>query len=241
MKKLTDEEKAALNADIPREAVQTKPGRGGLSYVAGWWVQDQANQILGPDGWSQETISKRVVYGPIEIEKKNSKGETYTQWLVIYEAHVRVTIGGATRDGCACGSGEGSSLPDAMHGALGEAETDATKRALKSFSRRLGLALYEKPAEDGSRTHVDSRPEWAREAMQTVSDLRAEAEAGNGSLPVARKAVAEVADALIKLPPKYKRAVLEDLMAVASLVTDGDAESVAKSWITGQKPEGKAA
>ena len=233
MAQLTDEQRKALNADIPGEYVKTKPGKGGLSYVPGWWVQDQANQILGPDGWSQETISKRIVFGPQKMEDG--------KWMVVYEAHVRVTMGGATRDGCACGSGDGYSLPDVMHAAIGEAETDAAKRALKSFSRRLGLALYEKPDDDGQRTHVDDRDDAGRAAMAMVADLRTEAEAGSGSAVAAAKAVAEHRKAIVSLPKQHKATVLEDLTAVAELVAEGDARATAIEWITGQKMPEKAA
>jgi len=143
MKEFTDKIRGDLQADIPTDAVHQKPGKGSASYVKGWWVIDQANQILGADGWSCETISTSIEFGPEKVTKKKRDGEEYEAWLVVYKAHVRVTAGGVTRDGTACGSGDGAHLPDVMHNAVGEAETDALKRALKSLGRRLGLALYD--------------------------------------------------------------------------------------------------
>ena len=52
----------ALDAAIPVEAIHTKPGKGGLSYVAGGWVKDRMNAIFGPDGWS-DTCEWQVAPG----------------------------------------------------------------------------------------------------------------------------------------------------------------------------------
>ena len=72
--------------------------------------------------------------------------ENRGSFLAVYTARVRISVhaGGATiiREGH--GSGEGrSASPGEVHDiALKAAETDATKRALATFGKPFGLALY---------------------------------------------------------------------------------------------------
>lgn len=238
--KLSDEQRKALQESIPREAVtQRKQSGQTLDYVEGWWVIAELNRILGPDGWSFEVLREAW---PLPLgERKNSRDEP--RLTACFQVTGRLTFAdGSTREDVGIGSGVSKSDPvSVIEGATKEAVTDCIKRCARQMGNRTGGALYQKPDDSGQRTHVDDRPQWAKDAMQAIADLRTEAEAGKGSLIVAQGAVAEVRASLLKLPNQHKRTVLEDLMAVAALVTDGDAESVAKSWIIGQKTEGKAA
>lgn len=157
---ISEEEKelwTKLQADIDRRNVKQKPGRGSPDYVSGFYVTDMANQVFGNTGWTSETISHRIVHGPEKVQVK--EGEA---WLVVASAHVRVThiASGAFHDGVACGSGmDRFEVATAFHNALGEAETDAKKRAIKDFGRVLGLALYDK-----EKAHVSTEQE--REARK---------------------------------------------------------------------------
>ena len=139
---LNDAQVKALDASIPREQIHTKPGKGGLSYVAGGWVVDQMNRIFGPDGWSMAVLDLSPVPGAPQ--------------QVGMIARVRVTLHergepGRTicsREDVAAGTGHGA---DAWHQAAGEAVTDATKRCCARLGRYLGGQLYLKPSDDRSR------------------------------------------------------------------------------------------
>ena len=107
-----------------------------LSYIEGWYAVSEANRIFGFDAWSRETVESKCV-----IARENRGAFT-----AVYIARVRITVlaNGVTiiREGHGTGEGRGSS-PGEMHDlALKIAETDATKRALATFGRPFGLALY---------------------------------------------------------------------------------------------------
>lgn len=141
---LSDKQRAEMQADIPTDAVQSKQG---ASYVAGFYVFDELNRILGPDGWGSET---RSIAWPIPLEgfEKVAKDKSVKySFRAVCQATVRIFLTSNPaiyHDGSACGSGESPMAGDAAHHAVGEAETDATKRAARLFGRRLGLALYDK-------------------------------------------------------------------------------------------------
>jgi recombination DNA repair RAD52 pathway protein len=67
-------------------------------------------------------------------------------FLAVYIARVRITVhaDGATiiREGHGTGEGRGTSPGEAHDFALKAAETDGTKRALATFGKPFGLALY---------------------------------------------------------------------------------------------------
>ena len=105
-----------------------------LSYIEGWHAIAEANRIFGFDGWTRETAEMVIV----------REEEVGDKWRVAYRAKVRVYVNGIHRDGSGYGSGIAKDLGDAHEGALKEAETDATKRALMTFGNQFGLALYDK-------------------------------------------------------------------------------------------------
>jgi len=141
---LTNKQRAQCQADVPSDAVETKEG---ASYVRGFYVFDELNRILGPDGWGSETRSIAWPI-PLEVYEKNRKdGSTSTNYRAVCQATVRVFLAADPalfHEGSACGSGDSPLAGDAAHQAIGEAETDAAKRAARLFGRRLGLALYDK-------------------------------------------------------------------------------------------------
>ena len=96
----------------------------------------EANRIFGFDGWNRETIESKCVLA------RENRGT----FLAIYIARVRITVhaDGATiiREGHGTGEGHGSSPGEVHDIALKAAETDATKRALATFGKPFGLALY---------------------------------------------------------------------------------------------------
>ena len=72
--------------------------------------------------------------------------ENRGSFLAVYTARVRITVqaDGVTvlREGHGSGEGRGASPGEAHDTALKGAETDATKRALATFGKPFGLALY---------------------------------------------------------------------------------------------------
>ena len=127
----------ALRRNLDHRHVRTREAHGReLSYVEGWYAISEANRIFGFDGWNWETIESRCVLA------RENRGT----FLAVYIARVRVTVhaDGATiiREGHGTGEGHGTSPGEVHDIALKAAETDATKRALATFGRPFGLALY---------------------------------------------------------------------------------------------------
>ena len=133
----------ALRRDLDNQYVRTREANGReLSYIEGWYAITEANRIFGFDGWNRETVESRCVLA------RENRGT----FVAVYIAKVRITVHshGATviREGHGTGEGRGTSPGEVHDIALKAAETDATKRALATFGKPFGLALYRngKPA-----------------------------------------------------------------------------------------------
>ncbi len=127
----------ALRRNLDNQVVRTREVNGReFSYLEGWYVISEANRIFGFDGWSRETLETRCVLA------RENRGT----FLAIYIARVRITVhadGTAIiREGHGTGEGRGTSPGEVHDIALKAAETDATKRALTTFGKPFGLALY---------------------------------------------------------------------------------------------------
>jgi DNA recombination protein Rad52 len=127
----------ALRRNLDQRYVRTREAHGReLSYIEGWYAISEANRIFGFDGWSRETVESRCVLA------RENRGA----FLAVYTARVRISVqaGGSTtiREGHGSGEGRGASPGEVHDTALKAAETDATKRALATFGRPFGLALY---------------------------------------------------------------------------------------------------
>jgi DNA recombination protein Rad52 len=127
----------ALRRNLDRRYVRTREANGReLSYIEGWYAISEANRIFGFDGWSRETIESRCVLA------RENRGA----FLAVYTARVRISVqaGGSTiiREGHGSAEGRGASPGEVHDTALKAAETDATKRALATFGKPFGLALY---------------------------------------------------------------------------------------------------
>lgn len=134
----------ALRRQPSSRHVRTREANGReLTYLEGWYAISEANRIFGFDGWNRETVESRCVLA------RESRGT----FLAVYLARVRITVqaDGATivREGHGTGEGRGSSPGEVHDIALKAAETDATKRALTTFGKPFGLALYGHGKADG--------------------------------------------------------------------------------------------
>ena len=127
----------ALRRNLDHRQVRTREIHGReLSYIEGWYAISEANRIFGFDGWSRETIEPKCVLAR----------EIRGNFVAVYIARVRITVhadGAAiVREGHGTGEGRGMSPGEVHDIALKAAETDATKRALATFGKPFGLALY---------------------------------------------------------------------------------------------------
>jgi DNA recombination protein Rad52 len=127
----------ALRRNLDHRSVRTREANGReLSYIEGWYAISEANRIFGFDGWSRETVESRCVLA------RENRGA----FLAVYTARVRISVqaGGTMiiREGHGSGEGRSASPGEVHDTALKAAETDATKRALATFGKPFGLALY---------------------------------------------------------------------------------------------------
>jgi DNA recombination protein Rad52 len=127
----------ALRRNLDHRYVRTREANGrAISYIEGWYAISEANRIFGFDGWSRETIESRCVLAR----------ETRGSFLAVYAARVRISVHAEgtsiIREGHGTGEGRGTSAGEVHDTALKAAETDATKRALATFGKPFGLALY---------------------------------------------------------------------------------------------------
>jgi DNA recombination protein Rad52 len=127
----------ALRRNLDHRYIRKREAHGReLFYVEGWYAISEANRIFGFDGWNRETIESKCVLA------RENRGT----FMAVYIARVRVTVhaDGTTiiREGHGTGEGRGTSPGEVHDIALKAAETDATKRALATFGKPFGLALY---------------------------------------------------------------------------------------------------
>jgi DNA recombination protein Rad52 len=127
----------ALRRNLDQRYVRTREANGReFSYIEGWYAISEANRIFGFDGWSRETVESRCVLA------RENRGA----FLAVYTARVRISVQAGVsmiiREGHGSGEGRGGSPGEVHDTALKAAETDATKRALATFGKPFGLALY---------------------------------------------------------------------------------------------------
>lgn len=154
----TAEQTALLQAKLDKSNIRSR-SQGGreVFYIEAWQATAECNTVFGFDGWDHETVDLRVVAeGSREIGQNKVPG-----YGVSYVCKVRVTVrAGDTlvvREGVGAGHGIDRDLGQAHESAVKEAESDALKRALKSFGWRFGLALYDKDQEHvGSNADVEA-------------------------------------------------------------------------------------
>jgi len=162
--------KDALAAPLDMNNVKKREGKRNkqtgkklyFDYISGEHAISEANRIFGFDGWSCETVHMECV----------------KEQPITYIARVRIRAGGVTREGW----GGGDSFDHEM--AVKGAETDAIKRALRTFGNQFGLPLYDKEenAENltrGSEPAPTSRPTPSAEYKRTEKLLTEEVQSGD--------------------------------------------------------------
>jgi DNA recombination protein Rad52 len=133
-----------LAAPLDPAAIKPPPQGKFGEYVDGLHVIREANRIFGFNGWSYVvTRLERTHYDVVDLTGNNGP---YKQLRTSYLCAVRVTVDGVIREGLAVGVGNGKpeNAGDVIESAVKEAETDALKRALRTFGNTFGLALYDK-------------------------------------------------------------------------------------------------
>lgn len=140
-----------------------KEGYAQVGYITAKHAISEANRAFNFNGWSSETLDmKNVQMEQKEKKKKNPNDATILLWYVGYTCKVRITVDGITRDGFGFGQGIDRDLGKSHESATKEAESDAIKRALRTFGDIFGLALYDK--ETGNITNE------REEEYQIISD-----------------------------------------------------------------------
>lgn len=132
---------AELSRKLDPANVRPPPKGKFGEYVDGHHVVTEANRIFGFDGWSYE-ITRLVETSRIETAGGQSR--------VSYLCTVKVHVGDTFKEGSAVGMGAGKpdNIGDVIESAVKEAETDALKRALRTYGNTFGLALYDKTQAD---------------------------------------------------------------------------------------------
>ena len=145
--------------DKPLDAANVKTRQQSgvtMSYIEGYHAINEANRIFGFDGWSLNTRDINLVQAV-----QDDKGK----WIVGYTCICVVTVGEVVRYGAGFGQGNNPDLGRAHESAIKEAETDAMKRALRTFGNQFGLALYDKEQRDVVHVELFDPRKWFREAL----------------------------------------------------------------------------
>ena len=113
-------------------------------YIESWHAISEANRIFGFFGWTATNVRLECVSSePRKIGKAQKDG-----WGVTYICTRQIEVNGVTRQGTGAGHGYDVDLGLAHESAIKEAESDAEKRALRTFGNPFGLALYDKSREN---------------------------------------------------------------------------------------------
>ena len=155
-----DWEKISPHLSKKLDPANVKPAPKGKfgEYVDGHHIVSEANRIFGYGGWSYE-ITRLQETSRIET----SSGQSRVSFLCTVKVHVGDTF----KEGSAVGMGAGKAdnIGDVIESAVKEAETDALKRALRTYGNTFGLALYDKTQAD---VGIDLPPFDARAAADRI-------------------------------------------------------------------------
>jgi hypothetical protein len=204
----SDRQVRALARGVPAKAIRSRTISGKeLTYIEGWYALSQANRIFGFDGWDRETVETKCLQG------REARG-SYT---AIYSARVRITVHTdgrvVVRDGHGTGEAYGGSVGEVHDRALKAAETDATKRALATFGKAFGLALYNGKV---ARKRANGHDAHAR-ANRSTSVLSADmAPAASPAEPLRLNGVSRIDKSALSLAEPHRVRDKEHLRYVAA-------------------------
>lgn len=158
-----------LNKKLDPAAIKPAPQGKFGDYVDGYHVISEANRIFGNGGWSYEITRLQETH---RATVQTARGE---QARVSFLCTVKVTVGDVFKEGSAVGMGSGKpeNMGDVIESAVKEAETDALKRALRTFGNTFGLALYDKSRENVGVEASDAETASAIEQINSLADIAA--------------------------------------------------------------------
>lgn len=160
---------AELNKKLDPAAIKPAPQGKFGDYVDGYHVISEANRIFGNGGWSYEITRLQESH---RATVQTARGD---QFRCSYLCTVKVTVGDTFKEGSAVGMGSGKpeNMGDVIESAVKEAETDALKRALRTYGNTFGLALYDKSRENVGVEATDAETASAIEQINGLSDIAA--------------------------------------------------------------------
>lgn len=120
-----------------------------MGYIETQHAISEANRVFDFDGWSYTIEEMALVQNEQKAKrKKNEDDKDVILNYIGYTSKVRVVVDNVVREGVGFGQGIDADVGKAHESAIKEAESDALKRALRSFGNIFGLALYDKSGEN---------------------------------------------------------------------------------------------
>lgn len=166
-----------LNQPLDPKQVKTRKKAGRtLSYLAGFQAEAIANDVF-EHKWSSETVFIEKIFERV-YETVDDNGIKREMIEVAYTAKVRVCVKidneCIVREGTGAGNGISATKNqfDAHELAIKEAETDAKKRAFKSFGDRFGLSLYDKDLD--LRKEYEQAKRYDLEFVEIIRQIESE-------------------------------------------------------------------
>ncbi|TLP41066.1 Rad52/Rad22 family DNA repair protein [Arcobacter arenosus] len=158
-----------------RHIKSRKEGYGQVGYITGSHAISEANRAFEYK-WSAETLDMNLVQTEMKPKKDKQGNDTNIMLNYVgYTCKVKVTVDGLIREGYGFGQGIDKDLGKAHESATKEAETDALKRALRTFGDIFGLALYEKDnqnitneSKESYQIITDEQVKYIRKLNQTI-------------------------------------------------------------------------
>jgi recombination DNA repair RAD52 pathway protein len=130
--------KKILAEPLNQQVVQKKQGK--FNYIEAQQAMREANRAFEYE-WSYSINDMALVQN--ELKAKSGDANIKLNYIG-YTCKVIVTVDDISREGYGFGQGTDRDLGKAHESATKEAESDALKRALRSFGDIFGLALYDK-------------------------------------------------------------------------------------------------
>jgi hypothetical protein len=175
--------------------IRTLPGSD-FPYIPAEAIYSTLDAVFGPLAWSYEILSVQFL-GERDCRIRAGRDEYVDGHTVLFQAHGRLTIAATLdgaehiliRDGLATGSGQyrKSADPGKAHSdAIGEAATDALKRAARTIGAALGRELHAPSRNNGHKSqsshasHSSSSPSSSSRRGSLAGTIRHHARALHG-------------------------------------------------------------